>query len=129
MVIASADDGLYVNTTTKKEVDIDDYFGIGLIKNIKFESETREFYLLCNREGTKLGFFVLRFNEKDVKEYKFLIKYTNKLDIGDVEMFLNYRTETSREMIIGYKTIYINLYSIMVLDITSDSPQNLLLSH
>jgi hypothetical protein len=129
MVIASADDGLYVNTATKKEVDIDDYFGIGLIKNIKFESETREFYLLCNREGTKLGFFVLRFNEKDVKEFKFLIKYTNKLDIGDVEMFLNYRTETSREMIIGYKTIYINLYNIMVLDITSDSPQNLLLSH
>ena len=51
-VIASADDGLYVNTETKKEVDIDDMYGIGLIKNIKFESETREFYILCNREGT-----------------------------------------------------------------------------
>ena len=51
-VIASADDGLYVNTETKKEVDIDDMYGIGLIKNIKFESETREFYILSNREGT-----------------------------------------------------------------------------
>ena len=51
-VIASADDGLYVNTETKQEVDVDDIYGIGLIKNIKFESETREFYILCNREGS-----------------------------------------------------------------------------
>ena len=74
-VVASADDGLYINTEEKKEEDIDDIFGIGLIKNIKFESETREFYILCNREGTALGFYVLRFSEKDIHQNKFLIKF------------------------------------------------------
>ena len=121
-VIASADDGLYVNTETQKEVDIDDMYNIGLIKNIKFESETREFYILCNREGTELGVYVIKFNEKDIYKSKFIIKFQNKLDIGDVEMFINYRTGNSREMIVGYKTIFINIYTIMVMDITTDSP-------
>jgi hypothetical protein len=89
-VVASADDGIYINTITKQEVDIDELFGVGLIKNIKFESETREFYVLCNREGQKLGFYVLKFSEKDVHRNKFLIKFQNKLDIGDVEMYINY---------------------------------------
>lgn len=68
-VVASADDGLFINTTNDLEVDIDELFGVGLIKNIKFESNTRDFYVLCNREGQKLGFYVLKFNENDV--YKF----------------------------------------------------------
>jgi hypothetical protein len=37
-------------------------------------------------------------------------------------MFINYRTKNSREMIVGYKTIFINIYTIVVLDITTDSP-------
>ena len=74
-MVASADDGLYINVEEKKETDIDDLFGIGLIKNIKFESETREFYILCNREGTALGFYVLRFAEKNIHQNKFLIKF------------------------------------------------------
>ena len=122
-VIASADDGLYINNSDeqKVEVDIDELYNIGLIKNIKFESETREFYILCNREGTELGFYVLKFSEKDIKQSKFLIKFQNKLDIGDVEMFINYRTKKSREMIVGYKTIFINIYTIVIMDITTDS--------
>lgn len=49
--MASPDDGMYIDVTEKKEVDVDEMFNIGLIKNIKFESETKEFYILCNREG------------------------------------------------------------------------------
>jgi hypothetical protein len=128
-VVASADDGLYINTITKQEVDIDELFGVGLIKNIKFESETREFYVLCNREGQKLGFYVLKFSEKDVHRNKFLIKFQNKLDIGDVEMYINYLESGNREMVIGYKSIYINIYTITVLDITSDSKQTVIFNH
>lgn len=65
---------------------------------------------------------MLKFNEKDIYKSKFIIKFQNKLDIGDVEMFINYRTNNSREMIVGYKTIFINIYTIVVLDITTDSP-------
>jgi uncharacterized protein YjbK len=79
LIVASADDGIYIDTIAEKEVDIDELFNIGLIKNIKFESKTREFYILCNSEAQKLGFYVLKFHEKDVLNVKFLIKFQNKL--------------------------------------------------
>lgn len=44
-------------------------------------------------------------------------------------MYINYRTNESREMIVGYKTIFINIYTIVVIDITTDSPMSVLMSH
>lgn len=45
-------------------------------------------------------------------------------------MFINYRNNDSREIVIGYKSIYINVYTIVVLDITSaDSEQTIIFSH
>jgi len=65
----------------------------------------------------------------DIDNFKFLIKFQNKLEIGNVEMFINYRSLDSKEIIIGYKTIYINIYTVVVMDITSDNKQSKLLSH
>jgi len=44
-------------------------------------------------------------------------------------MFINYRTNESREMIIGYKSIFINIYTVIVMDITTESAQSVLMSH
>lgn len=44
-------------------------------------------------------------------------------------MYINYRTNESREMIIGYKSIFINIYTIIVMDITTESAQSVLMSH
>ena len=128
-IVASQDDGIYVNTKTKTEVDIDELFDVGLIKNVKYESKTGDFYLLCNRNQIHLGFYVLRFNAEDVYKYKFLINFKNKLDIGDVEMSINYRDDGSREVVIGYKSIYINVYTINILEISTDSQQTMIFSH
>ena len=130
MVVASADDGLYINVKDQKEVDIDELFGIGLIKNIAFESETREFYVLANRSGVKLGFYMLRFHETDIYKFKFVINYANKLDMGDATIYVNYRDNGCREMIIGYKSIYINIYTIVVMDLTAtESDTTVIFSH
>jgi len=41
----------------------------------------------------------------------FLINYSNKLDIDDVDMFILEEGE-QKQLVIAYKTIYINIYSI-----------------
>ena len=41
----------------------------------------------------------------------FLINYTNKLDIDDVDMHILEEGE-QRQLVIAYKTIYTNLYTV-----------------
>jgi hypothetical protein len=48
------------------------------------------------------------------------MKLKNKLDIGDASVTVNDRSTASRELVIAYKTIYINTYTIIVLDITTE---------
>lgn len=129
--MASADEGTYINTVQKLEVDLEAQFKIGLIKNVKYESTTKEFYILANKYGDDqiLGFYMLRVSESDVFKSKFLIKFMNKLDIDDVDLYINYRGENSRELVIGYKSIYINVYHVKVMDITIESDQTLLFTH
>jgi len=76
-----------------------------------------------------LGFFVLKFMEHDPNQIKFLMRDKNKLDIGDANIFINYRSEYSRELVISYKSIYINTYTIAVLDIVVDTDKALLFRH
>ena len=123
LVVASPDDGIYVNVAQNIEVDIDDEYNIGCIKEIIFDQEDRVFYILCNKYQEKLGFFVLRMREDDPNRSKFLIKIKNKLDIGDCNIsVLRKRGEDGvKELIIGYKTIFINTYSVMCMDISTDS--------
>jgi len=122
-VVASPDDGIYVNVARNTEVDIDDEYNIGCIKEIIFDQEDRVFYILCNKYQEKLGFFVLRMREDDPNRSKFLIKIKNKLDIGDcnISVLRKKGRDGVKELIIGYKTIFINTYSVMCMDISTDS--------
>lgn len=113
------------------EEDIDDNYTIGAIKEIIFDQEDRTFYLLCNKYQEKLGFFVLRMKEDDPSGGQFLIKVKNKLDIGDCNISVLRKKGDSgvKELIISYKTIFINTYSVMCLDISTESQQNLIFRH
>lgn len=56
---------------------------------------------------------------EDARASKFLIKWKNKLDIGDTNMFL-LRNEVSglKELIVSYKTIFHNTYNVVCMDIS-----------
>lgn len=55
----------------------------------------------------------------DPYQSKFFIKYKNKLDIGDTDISVLRDVKNQvKELIISYKTIYINTYNIIVLDIS-----------
>ena len=89
MIIASNDDGIYKDIKKGIEIDLDDKFNIGNIKEIIHDEEDHVFYILANKFDEKLGFFIIRMDEHDpVNDFKFLTKYKNKLDIGDCKLFV-----------------------------------------
>ena len=90
-----------------------------------YDYEDQVFYLMANRYHDKLGFFVIVFHEENPDDFHFLINYKNKLDIGDANiMVLRNSQKMYKELILSYKTIYLNTYNITVLDISTAFAKN-----
>jgi hypothetical protein len=52
----------------------------------------------------------------------FLVKWDTRLTIGDVKLHILRGEESNyKEIVISYKTIYVNVYSIIVLDLNHAS--------
>ena len=121
MIVASMDDGIYIHKTKKEEVDIDEQYKIANIKEIIFDTDDDVFYILANKYQEKLGFFVLKMRENDPYRCNFLIRWKNKLDIGDTNIFvLRNKEKGIKEITISYKTIFINTYNVVVMDISKE---------
>jgi hypothetical protein len=71
-----------------KEIDLDELYSIGCMKEIIYDHEDGVFYILANKFEEKLGFFIIRMNEKNPQEHTFLTKWKNKLDLGDANIFV-----------------------------------------
>ena len=114
-------DGIYVDIESRKEHDIDNEYNISNISEVIFDHEDRCFYILANKYQEKLGFFVLRMYEDDPTKSKFLIKFKNKLDIGDATITILRNEKTKiKEIVIGFKTIFLNTFSTFAMDITTE---------
>lgn len=118
--MTSRQDGIWANTKTGKEVDLDEEFEVNLIMEVALDEDENKFYFLSNMRQGKLGFFLIRFDEDNPKKFNYLITWRHKLDIGDVNMQIirdiDVNGEPYKELIIGYKTIYINTYNLVVQD-------------
>jgi hypothetical protein len=73
------------------------------------------------RQGVT-GFFLIRFPQDDPSEYNVITAWRNNLNIGDSSMFLSRGLTLDgmafKELIVGYKTISINTYNTVVLDLS-----------
>ena len=68
--------------------------------------------------------------EDDPTKSKFLIKFKNKLDIGDANITILRNEKTKiKEIVIGFKTIFLNTFSTFVMDITTEQDHNLIFRH
>lgn len=129
-VVASPDEGVHVNLAKKKEMDFDEILHTTNIKNVIYDSDDENFILLANRYDEKLGFFVVKFDERDPSKFKFLIKWKNKLEIGDTSMYVLRNTKSGlKELIVCCKTIYINVYNVVALDISVEDEQLMIFRH
>ena len=123
----SADDAYLYNSTTKKQYDIDKKFDIDLIKCVIFDEDDNFIYLACNRRKGMLGMFLIKIYQYDVKDHEFILNRTagnRSLDIDSVSLTIikgndEITKKEYKEIIIGYKTIYINTFCVEVNDISN----------
>lgn len=124
-IVASLDDAMlyYSKQQAQAFFDLDDTYKISDIKEIINDHEDQCFYLVANKYQDKLGVFIIRFDEDDPNHSNFFLKYKNKLDIADVDIAVS-RCEINnlKELIIGYKTIHSNIYTVQVVDISRETP-------
>ena len=122
IMVASERDCYYVNLKNDTVFDIDEEYRIDCIREIKYDNEDKAFYLLANKQKEKLGFFLIKINEDNpLTDSLYLTLWKNKLDIADANITLLRGTddengEPYKELVISYKTIYINTYNVVVVD-------------
>ena len=120
-IIASQDDGIYYSVKSKLFFDLDEHYKISNIKEVYHDHEDRVFYLLANKYQGKLGLFLIVFDEFDPSHHQFFLKYKNKLDIADADVFVvRNQKKKYKELIVGYKSISVNTYTLMVSDISTE---------
>tara|TARA_B110000285_G_scaffold219587_1_gene270323 strand:+ start:1165 stop:1665 length:501 start_codon:yes stop_codon:yes gene_type:complete len=97
---------------------------------------------VANKRDGKSGFYLIKLeqydlllgmdkeNESKLKEKMFLINQKNKLDIGDIDINIRidnqYKSEgkhscKNRQLLISYKSIYINTYSVFAINLDTES--------
>jgi len=122
-VLASDNDGYWVNQKDNEDIDIDEHYKIDSIKSIVYDEESDEFYCLCNKKREEVGFFLIKFGAfNPIKKFE-LINWKHKLDIGDCNIYFTRGMDPVtnnyyKELVISYKTIYINTYNVFVKDIS-----------
>ena len=69
---------------------------------------------------------MIKFAWNDPKNFVFLTMWRHNLNVGDANMYLSRGTNSNgpfKELICGFKTISINTYSTMVIDLSTDPRQ------
>lgn len=100
-----------------------------------FDNEDKHIYIISNKHGGKLGFYIKKINMMnpfaDRGENKgFIVNWNRNLDIGDASIFiLRDQAKGYKEIVVSYKTIFINVYNILVLDQRHRSGQALMYRH
>ena len=128
-MVSSEDDAIYLNMNTDQEVDIDKMYQVDKIREIRIDQEDGIVYIIANRYKEVYGVYIVQFMENDPfvnDDTVFLVKWETKLTIGDVGFhILRDENRYYKEIVISYKTIYMNVLSIIVLDLNHKSDQPL----
>lgn len=120
-MVSSATDCLYVDWQKKFELDVDETYEVTKIKSLIYDAEEGAWYILANKYEEKLGFFVLKLFELEPEKGRFLIRWRNKLENGNPNIFvLRDKKQGLKELIVSYKTIFMNIYNVISMDISID---------
>lgn len=78
--------------------------------------------VIANRKDDCLGFYLFKFDAYLPNKNEFITSYDSKLNIDNVDMYfskgINTIGETFKELVIGYKIIFINTYNTVVQDLS-----------
>jgi len=120
LIAASREDFIYYNKTEQYHLDLAESFYIGKIKRITHDPDDKVFYALANKYHDKIGLALVRFDESNPFLHKYILNVNTKLEIdnADVSIMIN-KERNLKELIISYKTIYLNTFTIFVIDLST----------
>jgi len=121
--LASINDGIWYNYDTDKEIDLDELYHVDFIKCITYDQEDDCFYFLANKKKDLLGFYLFKFKEQNPLKFEEITVWNSRLDIDNctIAILRGHDPVTKmyfKELIVAYKTIYINTYNVVVMDIS-----------
>lgn len=65
---------------------MDEIWNFGNLKNVIYDEEDKEFYLLANKKEGKIGLYLKKFSESDPKICVNLMLHSNGLNIDNVSL-------------------------------------------
>lgn len=76
-VVANNEDCIFVDLKRHKLTDINDdgICKISSIKDIIFDEDGTDFYIMCNQHIEKIGLYLIRFNLKNLNDHEFLLRW------------------------------------------------------
>jgi len=119
-IVTSSADILHVDLDSGIETDLDDQEEIGQIENILCDDD--HFYIMANKKEGRLGYYLLYHPIDQPMNTDYLIRWGNKLDIGDCDLQLmeekDYKTgKMERSIVVSFKSIGINTYNVLVISL------------
>ena len=129
-MICSPNNSVYINLSIGCEFDIDEWVEISEIKVVGYDTEGDDFFILCNKHMGKFGFFLVKFDSQEFENLKFMMKYENKLEIDDCYLYiLNDAKAGLRELVLSYKTIFMNIHTILSMDLNTEKDCTIIFMH
>ena len=103
----------------KKDVEfgLDNKYNIGAVRQVIHVDQNKKFYMLANNCFRQIGLYLIEVDEEDPESNKpaLMINFKNKLDIDDANIYLiENKLNQLKQLIISYKTIYINTFNVTV---------------
>lgn len=127
-VVSSENDAYWWNREKDVEVDLDIFYEFDCVRAIHYDKEDNLFYIIFNKYKGKIGFYLFTLDVEDPKEFLSIPMQRNKLDIENCNIFIMRGIDPItkkyyKELILSYKTIYINTYNMMVMDLSGRPDQ------
>ena len=121
LLLASLEDCYWVDLRERIDVDISDLFNIANVVSLLYDPEDECFYVLSNKQCNTVGFFLTKFYANNPGQYRFVTMWRHLLEVGDATMALSTNVDSHgawyKELVVGYKTIYINTYNVVIIDL------------
>ena len=118
-ILATNEDALYIDLKKKKEVDIDNATSVSCIRTVYYYRQ--HFYILANKRNGIIGLYLSKINiDKiaiDEPSTTFIINQQTRFEIGDASINIMTDYRGNQKLIVCYKTIYINKFTLQVIDL------------
>jgi hypothetical protein len=111
-----------VSLKERIDVDINNVYNITNIVSLLYDNEEDCFYILSNKEGESIGIFLTKFYALTPGKFRFITMWRHLLQVGDAYMAISKGIDSHgswyKELIVGFKTIFINTYTIIVIELS-----------